>query len=121
MKNNLIFRLNEDYKNTKTKSDIDLHEYANKLYIDPLYAKTEEQSAINYATLTGKWDIEDIREDNSIKIIHRSTGDNIVLSFNSFADKVTFAKVLYSVDSVKQVGVGFNLEAFINKNILNQK
>jgi hypothetical protein len=121
MKNNFIFRLPETLKNTKPKSEIDIHEFANKLYVDPQYAKPKELTSINYATLQGKWDIEDVSEDNSIKIIQRSTGDNIVLSFNSFADKVAFANMLYSVDPLRQIGGGFNLEKYINKNILNQK
>lgn len=120
MKNNFIFKINERYRDTKEGSDIDVHKYSNKLYIDPLYGRANEKSVINYAVLSGKWDIEDIREDNSIVITHRSSGDTIMLSFKSFGDKVAFAKILYSNKPVKQVGVGFNLESFINKNILNE-
>src|SRR3970040_138983 len=113
MKDNLIFRINQNYKSAKIKSDIDLREYANKLYIDPQYGGSNENSVINYAALSGKWDIEDVREDNSLLLTHRATGDNIIFSFKSFADKVAFAKILYPDKPVRQIGVGFNLATVI--------
>lgn len=121
MKKNIVYRLPERHNTAESKSDIDLQEFANKLYVDPLYSKTEERSAVNYATLSGRWDIEDVKEENSLKIIHRASGDSIVISFDSFTDKVRFARMLYSGEPLRQIGVGFNLERYINRNILSYK
>jgi hypothetical protein len=106
-------------KKPNNRSDISIGEFANKLYIDNQYGELQPRSIINYASLTGRWDIENINEDNSIKIIHRDTGNNIVLSFNSFGDKITFIKSIYSEKPLKQAGVGFNLEMLANSNVLN--
>jgi hypothetical protein len=106
-------------KKPNNRSDISIGEFANKLYIDNQYGELQPRSIINYASLTGRWDIENINEDNSIKIIHRDTGNNIVLSFNSFGDKITFIKSIYSDKPLKQVGVGFNLEMLTKSNVLN--
>jgi len=103
------------------KSNIDLQEFDGKLYIDPLYGEFKPKSVVNYSTLTGKWDIEDVSEENGIKIIQRETGDNIVLSFDSYADKVAFAKILYPIKPVEQIGPGFNLKMYINRNALNPR
>jgi hypothetical protein len=100
------------------KNNIDLQDFNGKLYIDPEYGEFKPRSVINHAILIGKWNIEDLREDNGIKIIQRETGYNIVLSFESFADKVAFAKILYSSKPVRQIGSGFNLEMYINENVL---
>ena len=100
------------------KSNISLREYANKLYVDNQYSELQNQSMLNFVSLTGKWDIEDIGEDYSIKIIQRDTGNYILLSFNSFMDKVTFLKSIYTDKPVKQVGVGFGLEMLANGNTL---
>lgn len=96
------------------KSNISLENYSNKLYIDPQYGEYQPQATINYAVFSSNWDIEDVSEDNIIKIIHRDSGDSISLSFKSFKDKVEFAKGIYANNPVKQIGQGLNLEDFAN-------
>jgi|SRR5690554_832715 len=101
----------------KYKSNISLKSFSNKLYIDPQYGEPQPQATINYAIFSSKWDIEDVGEDNILKIIHRESGDSISLSFKSFKDKVEFAKGIYANQPVKQIGNGINLEAFANGNL----
>lgn len=100
------------------KSNISIREYRYKLYVDPQYGEEQTPSLINYAILSNNWSIEDVREDNSIKIIHKQTGDSISLSFNSFKDKLAFASNIYSSGPVKQVGKGHNLENLANMHLL---
>ena len=99
------------------RSDISLSTYTNKLYIDPVFGEHQPQATINYAVFSSQWDIEDVGEDNILKIIHRESGDSISLSFKSFKDKVEFARGIYATNPVKQVGKGLNLEHLANKNI----
>jgi hypothetical protein len=99
------------------KSDISLETYSNKLYIDPQYGEYQPQATINYAVFSSNWDIEDIGEDNILKIIHRDSGDSISLSFKSFKDKVEFAKGIYANNPVKQIGQGLDLEELANGNL----
>jgi hypothetical protein len=99
---------------TNYKSELNLENYSNKLYIDPKFGEDQPQATINYAIFSSKWDIEDIEEDNIVKIIHRDSGDSISLSFKSFKDKVEFAKGIYANNPVRQIGSGFNLELLAN-------
>lgn len=101
----------------KYKSNISLEDYSNKLYVDPQYGEYQPQATVNYAVFSSKWDIEDVSEDNILKIIHRESGDSISLSFKSFKDKVEFAKGIYANRPVKQIGQGLNLEVFANSNL----
>ena len=101
----------------KYKSNISLEDFSNKLYIDPQYGEYQMQAVVNYAVFSSKWDIEDVGEDNILKIIHRQSGDSISLSFKSFKDKVEFAKGIYANNPVKQIGHGLNLETLANGNL----
>jgi hypothetical protein len=86
--------------------------------VDPQYGEEQTPSVINYAILSNKWLIEDVSEDNIIKIIHKQTGDSISLSFNSFKDKLAFTSNIYSSGMVKQVGKGHNIENLANMHLL---
>jgi hypothetical protein len=99
------------------KSNVNLNSYSNKLYIDPQYGEYQSQATINYAVFSSKWDIEDIKEDNILRIIHRESGDSISLSFKSFKDKVEFAKGIYTNNRVNQIGQGLNLEDLANSKL----
>jgi hypothetical protein len=67
--------------------------------------------------ISGEWDIEDIREDYIVKIIHRSTGAAVALSFNSLRDKINFVKNIYAARPVKQIGKGMELEKLANGHL----
>jgi hypothetical protein len=101
------------------KSDISIREYRYKLYVDPQYGDEQNASLVNYAVLSNNWYIEDVREDHTIKIIHKQTGDSIRLSFNSFKDKMAFAANIYSSNPIKQIGKGHDLENLANMHLLN--
>jgi hypothetical protein len=99
------------------KSNLSLSKYKNKLYVDPQYGLDHNSSAVNYAVISGEWDIEDIREDYIVKIIHRSTGAAVALSFNSLRDKINFVKNIYAARPVKQIGKGMELEKLANGHL----
>jgi hypothetical protein len=99
------------------KSNINLSRYNNKLYIDPQYGLDHHSSTINYAVFSNEWDIEDVREDHILKIIHRSSGNTISLSFNSLNDKINFVKNIYAAKPIKQVNKGMNLERLANSHL----
>jgi hypothetical protein len=99
-------------------ADISLNEFRNKLYIDPGYGTEQFSSVINYAVFKNKWNIEDIKENYSIKIVHPGSGDSIILSFNSFKDKVAFSQNIFSSSYIKQTGTGHDLESLANLNLL---
>lgn len=99
------------------KSDIKLGMYKNKLYIDPEFGKPLPRAAVNYAIFSSKWDIEEVKEDNVLKIIHRESGDSISLAFNSLKDKIDFVKSIYASQPVKQIGKGMDIEKFANENL----
>ncbi len=101
----------------KCQKEISIGQYSNKIYEDPFYGIPLPKAAVNYAIFSSKWDIEEIDEDNILKIIHRDSGDSISLSFNSITDKIEFAKNIYSSRQVKQVGKGIDLEKLANRNI----
>jgi hypothetical protein len=99
------------------KSNINLRNYHQKLYVDPQYGREQHSSVVNYAVFSNEWDIEDLREDYILKIIHRSTGDTISLSFNTLRDKVNFVKNIYAAKPVKQVNKGMDLESLANSHL----
>ena len=101
----------------KYRSDISIKDYANKLYIDPKYGYEEPKSTVTYSIFSSKWDIEEVSEDNIIRIIHRESGDSISLAFNSLYDKLMFVKNIYSSLPIKQTGKGINLEGFANMHL----
>lgn len=100
-----------------TKFNISLTKFAGKMYEDPVYSKEQPRVKINYAIFSSKWDIEEIEEDNILRIIHRDSGDSISLSFSNIMDRIEFAKNIYASGYVKQVGKGMNLEQFANLNL----
>ena len=99
------------------RSHISIKDYANKLYIDPNYGYEEPKSAVTYSIFSSKWNIEEMSEDNIIRIIHRDSGDSISLAFNSPSDKLMFLKNIYSSQPIKQTGKGINLEDFANMHV----
>jgi hypothetical protein len=103
------------------KSKINITQYAGKLYIDPVYGIEQPLMKINYAVFSSRWDIEEIPEDNILKIIHRDSGDSILLSFNTLKDRINFTKVIYAAKQVKQVGRGMNLEHYANMHVKPKK
>lgn len=104
-------------ENYKTGLNINLKKYAGKLYVDPVYGKDQPHMEINYAIFSSKWDIEEIEEDNILKIIHRDSGDSISLSFSNIINRFEFVKNIYANGYVRQVGRGMNLEQFANLNL----
>ena len=102
----------------KNKTEISLKEYENKLYIDPQFGNEQYNSTVNYAIFTNQWNIEDVKEDYSVKIVHPRSGDSIILSFSTFKDKLAFVQNIYSSQHIKQTGRGHNLESLANLNLL---
>jgi len=99
------------------KSSVNLNTFKNKLYIDPQYGLDHHSSSVNYAVFSSEWDIEDVREDYIIKIIHRTSGDTISLSFNTLRDKINFVKNIYAARPIKQIGNGMELEKLANGHL----
>ncbi|HKB85371.1 MAG TPA: hypothetical protein VKD08_04325 [Ignavibacteriaceae bacterium] len=99
------------------KSNLSLSTYKNKLYVDPQYGLDHHSSSVNYAVFSSEWDIEDVREDYTIKIIHRTSGDTISLSFGTLKDKINFVKNIYAAKPIKQVGNGMELEKIANGHL----
>ena len=104
--------LRENYK-----SNISIKNYANKLYVDPNYGYEEPKASITYSIFSSQWDLEEVGEDNIIRIIHRGSGDSISLAFNSLFDKIMFVKNIYSSQPIKQIGKGLNLENLANMHL----
>jgi len=101
----------------ESRFNINLKKYEGKIYIDPIYGREQPRVKINYAIFSSKWDIEEIEEDNILRIIHRDSGDSISLSFSNIMDRIEFVKNIYASGYVKQIGKGMNLEQFANLNI----
>ncbi len=99
------------------KSNVSLNSYKNKLYIDPQYGLDHHSSSVNYAVFSSEWDIEDVREDYILKIIHRVSGDTISLSFATLKDKINFVKNIYAARPIKQIGNGMELEKLANGHL----
>jgi hypothetical protein len=99
------------------KSNVSLNTYKNKLYIDPQYGFDHHSSSVNYTVLSSDWDIEDVREDYIVKIIHRASGDTISLSFATLKDKINFVKNIYAARPVRQIGNGMELEKLANSHL----
>jgi hypothetical protein len=99
------------------KSNINLKGFNNKLYVDPQFGFDHHSSNVNYSVFSNEWDIEDIAEDHTLKIIHRQTGDTISLSFNSLRDKINFVKKIYAARPIKQIGKGMELEKYANAHL----
>jgi len=102
-------------------SSINLKAYAHKLYIDPEYSSELPEIKMNYAIFSSKWDIEEVSEDNILRIIHRDSGDSISISFQNVTDKINFVRNIHASNPVKQVGRGMNLEQFANLNLKPKK
>ncbi|MGE5797389.1 MAG: hypothetical protein ACM34M_10465 [Ignavibacteria bacterium] len=102
----------------KNKTEISVKEYENKLYIDPQFGNEQYSSTVNYAIFTNQWNIEDVKEDYAVKIVHPRSGDSIILSFGTFKDKLAFVQNIYSSQHIKQIGKGHNLESLANLNLL---
>ena len=101
----------------KSVKEISINQFSNKIYEDPLYRIPLPKAAVNYSIFSSKWDIEEVNEDNILKIIHRESGDSISLSFNTLKDKIEFVKNIYASQHVNQVGKGIDLEKLANSNI----
>lgn len=99
------------------KSSVNLNRYKDKLYVDPQYGLDHHSSSLNYTVFSGEWDIEDVREEYVVKMIHRTSGDTISLSFNSLKDKINFIKNIYAAKPIKQVGNGMELEKLANGHL----
>jgi hypothetical protein len=99
------------------QSNISIKNFENKLYVDPLYGYEEPKAVINFAVFSSKWDLEELAEDNIIRIIHRDSGDSISLAFKSLFDKIMFVKNIYSSQPIKQVGKGLDIEDMANMHI----
>jgi hypothetical protein len=99
------------------KSKISISQYHGKLYIDPVYGIEQTSIKLNYAIFSSKWDIEELPEDNCLRIIHRDSGDGILLAFNTLKDRINFVKLIYASKPVKQVGQGMNLEDYANMHL----
>ncbi len=98
-------------------SSINISKYSGKLYVDPVYGKELPKVKIHYAIFSSKWDIEEVGEDNILRIIHHDTGDSISISFDNIMDRVEFVKNIYASKPVKQIGKGMNLEQYANLNL----
>lgn len=107
-------------KINRTKEQEEILRYSGKLYIDPEYGVEKPSVTLNYAVFSSKWDIEEVEEDNILKIIHRDTGDSISLSFDNIMERIEFVKNIYASRPVKQVGKGMNLESYANLNLKPQ-
>ncbi|HVO76131.1 MAG TPA: hypothetical protein VMT35_19055 [Ignavibacteriaceae bacterium] len=103
------------------KSKISISQYSGKLYIDPVYGIEQPLMKINYAIFSSRWDIEELPEDNVLKIIHRDSGDSISIAFNSLKDRINFVKLIYASKPVKQIGKGMNLENYANLHLKPKK
>lgn len=99
------------------KSNVSLNRYKDKLYVDPQYGLDHHSASISYAVFSGEWDIEDVREEYVVKMIHRTSGDTVSLSFNSLKDKINFTKNIYAAKPIKQVGNGMELEKLANSHL----
>ncbi len=99
------------------KSNVNLNRYKNKLYVDPHYGLDHQISEVNYAVFSGDWEIEDVREEYVVKMIHKPSGDGISLSFNSLKDKINFVKNIYTARPIKQIGNGMELEKLANSHL----
>jgi len=98
-------------------STININKYSGKLYVDPVYGKELPKVKIHYAIFSSKWDIEEVPEDNILRIIHHDSGDSISISFENIMDRIEFVKNIYASKPVKQIGKGMNLEQYANLNI----
>ncbi len=98
-------------------SSINISKYSGKLYVDPVYGKELPKVKIQYAIFSSQWDIEEVAEDNILRIIHHDTGDSISISFDNIMDRIEFVKNIYSSKPVKQIGKGMNLEQYANLNL----
>jgi hypothetical protein len=67
---------------------------------------------------TNRWNIEDVKEEYGLKIVHPASGDSILLSLNKFKDKLAFLQKIYSSHYIKQTGTGHDLESLANLNLL---
>ena len=99
------------------KSKINISRYSGKLYVDQKYGMEQASVTINYSVFSNKWDIEEVNEDNMLRIIHRNSGDSILLAFNSLKDRINFTKSIYASKWVNQLGQGMNLEEYANMNL----
>ena len=98
-------------------SSINIKKYSGKLYVDPVYGKELPKVKIQYAIFSSKWDIEEVEEDNILRIIHHDSGDSISISFDNIMDRIEFVKNIYASKPVKQIGRGMNLEQYANLNL----
>lgn len=106
------------------RSDINLHEFDGKEYIDPEYGYPESFSKINYIVLSGEWEMDSYIEDDKhiLKLIDNKSGQTIEFAFSSLSDKISFVNEIYSNKPVKQVNKGMNIESIINSKVKsNQK
>ncbi len=98
-------------------SSININKYSGKLYIDPVYGKELPRVKIHYAIFSSKWDIEEVEEDNILRLIHHDSGDSISISFDNIMDRIEFVKNIYASKPVRQIGKGMNLEQYANLNL----
>jgi hypothetical protein len=73
---------------------------------------------IEDVTLKGKWDLE-LNDDSDnaflLRLVHRVSGDSVVLTFPSQSDRKRFAESIVSLGDVQQVTPGMDLERLVQK------
>lgn len=88
-----------------------------KLYEDSEF-KPLHTSKIEDVTIKGKWDME-LNDDSDnafiLRLVHRTSGDSVVLTFPSTIDRRQFAESIVSLGDVKQVTPGMDLEGLVQR------
>lgn len=107
------------------KSDyLDLSEFDNKLYDDPVYSKELETSHIVYANFRGDWVIDSYSDDYDMQILKftdNKSGQSFELAFPDAVNKMKFANELYSTEPLKQENSGLAVSDIASHNELKKK
>ena len=95
----------------------DVREFRGKLYEDVKF-KPLHTTKFEDVTLKGRWDME-LTDDSEatfiLGLVHRDSGDSIILTFPSPLERKRFAESIVCLGHVQQVTPGMNLEGLVRK------
>jgi len=109
---------------TYTSPYIDLSEFKNKLYVDPIFGEDTSYSVVSFSSLNGDWLIDEETDDYGsiiIKFTDNKSGNYIKIAFPDQINKLKFLNEMHTYKPIKQENPGMNISDIVNNNVLYKK
>lgn len=96
------------------------------IFTDPLYEGVATESIVTFCSIVGDWQVKietekrDSGEEYVISLFPRNAGA-LRLGFKTHKDRTEFANSVFTVESIRQLEGGVNIEGIINSKMLEKQ